>query len=236
MGQILMVYGGTGSGKSTFAVNLGTALAKQNKIVTILNCDMNVGSLQIFFGETIDNTIGIPLVFSDKTEMPDKFIKQVTKTPNIYLLSCPNEKHDILSGEIDANAINTVLRKLSLFSDFVIIDGTSDLYNELTLRGLQKADKLFLCYKYTINHVKWHLSHIHTLERFGKDIVYVLNEHDNGLNETDFVNAAKIEYAYSLPDVQDARFLENEGTPIYTAGKRYSKYISEIDKIAISLI
>lgn len=237
MGQILTVYGAGGSGKSTFAVNLAAALAKQNKIVTIMNCDMNVGSLQIFFGETIDNTIGIPLVFRDKTEIPDKFIKQVTRIPNIYLLSCPNELHDILSGEIEANAINMVFRKLSLSSDFLIIDCTSDLYNELTLRGIQKADKLFLCYKITINHLKWHQSHIHTIERFAKPVTYILNEHDNGCSTNDFASTSQIDYAYTLPDIYEARFLENEGTPIYTiGGKRYSKYTAQIDEIVATLL
>lgn len=236
MGQILTVYGAGGSGKSTFSVNLATALAKQNKIVTIINCDKNVGSLQIFFGETIDSSIGIPLVFSDKTEMPDKYIKQVEKLPNIYLLSCPNEMRDIISGEIEAASIQTAIRKLSLTSDFVILDCTSDLYNELTLRGLQKADKLFLCYKMTINHVKWHMSHAHTIERFGKEIIYVLNEHDNGLTENDFADASKIEYAYHLPNVYEASFLENEGSPIYLEGKRHARYVSEIDRIVATLL
>lgn len=236
MGQIIAIHGAGSSGKSTFAVNLATALAQQDKIVTIVNCDMNVGSLQTFFGETIDSTLGIPLVFTDKAEMPDRFIKQVGKIPNIYLLSCPNEKYDLLSGEIEASAINAVFRKLSLFSDFVIIDCTSDLYNELTLRGLQKADKIFLCYRYTINHLKWHQSHIHTFERFSKPIIYVLNEHDNGCLDTDFISASKIEYAYRLPDIYEARFMENEGSPMQLGGKRYAKYTDEIKKIAATLI
>lgn len=235
MGKILTVYGPSGSGKSTFAVNLAEALAAREKLVAIVNCDINVGSLQVFFSETIENDMGILTALADKAEQPDKYLKQVAKKKNIYLLSCPNEQYDIQSvARLEKTPVENLLRKLSISLDYLIVDCTPDLVNGLTIKGIRMADYMFMCYQSTIKNCLWHNSHINTIKQLTDgEIISVLNEYNAGCTVPAFTQATGIEISAFLPVVANASFLENQGKTIWDEHGKYTvKYKAAVKRIA----
>lgn len=234
MGKIVAVTGMNGGGKTTFSANLACSLAFKEKVVVILAAELNYGVLQNFFGTAIENDKGTIASFSDKTEQPEKMLTQCSKiNENIYLMSIPNDSYEVHTEGLEELKVEQLIRRLSIISDYLIIDCTSDLYNGITIMGIEKANYVYCLYKSTSSGVLWHRSMMPIISQLTDgQILKIVSEHQLGCEPNAFIKTADIEVHACLPNVISAPILENIGKPIYfdkdKISQRYHKIIYEI--------
>jgi len=238
MGKIIAVTGLEGAGKSTFAVNIALALAAKQKVVVLMAAQLNYGTIQLHFGEEIKTDKGIFASFTDKTGQPEKFLTQCKAEENIYLFGVPNETYEPYVSAIEDTALSNIFRKLSVASDFLIVDGTSGLYNPITILALDRAHIVFDISTISAKACLRIQSIKDTLSRLcGEQMRWIISEQNPGCDTDKFLSACKIEpYAY-LPEVPHAWSLECMAKQIYKDKSRKSgKYKRVIDDIARELI
>lgn len=119
MGKTILICSGKGgSGKTTFASNLGAVLSKRGAKVLIL--DMNVGlrNSDIYLG--MENSILFDLgdVFSGMCNAQKAIIRH-DLCDNLFLLSCPQYRE--IDG-ISASHMRTLYARLKKDFDFVLVD------------------------------------------------------------------------------------------------------------------
>lgn len=233
MGKIITIYGAPGTGKTTLAANIAGILAEQENVVCIVNADINCGSIQTFFGESVGLSESVFRALQDNTEQYNRYFVQIEKKPNIYLLSAPNETYSVQTTQMPKEQIFPLMRKVSSIFDYVIVDATSDLLNGITLTGIAFSDFLLWCHKSTINCCLFQKSHTAVLSQLAQNNTFnIINEHDIGCTIQDFLRSSEMSPDIILPDVADAAFLENQGRLIVdNRGKAQERYRNNILKI-----
>lgn len=241
MGKIVTVVGPSGSGKTTFAVNLACSLAQRQQVVIIVECNYVNGGIQVFFGENIPNDLGIFAAVNDRSEQYDKYLVQCRNVhENIYLLGVPNDMAELyLGGFMDA-PVETMLRKLMLKCDYLIIDTKPDIHNGLTIMGMVKADSIYYITKPTIEAGMFYKAHIGIYKQLSEaEFKVVVSKHDAGVQTGEFLEALEIGCQAEFEHVEEAAFFENLGQPICMqkrAGKSAEKYKVQMESIAEKLI
>jgi len=238
MGKIIAVTGLEGAGKSTFAVNLSLALASKQKVVILVAAQLNYGTIQLHFGEEIGTDKGIFASFTDRTDQPEKFLVQCRINDNLYLFGVPNETYEPYVSSVEDTVLTNIFRKLSVASDFLIVDGTSGLHNPVTILALDRAQTVFdistvsskACLR--IQAIK------DTFKSLCSDETrWIVSTQTPGCDMEKFLTACKIKPAAYLPEVPHAWSLESMARQIYTDKNRKSrKYKKVIDDIARELI
>lgn len=72
--KIIAVWGGSNSGKTTFAVNLACALSTRDQLVGLISSNLTFGELQIFFGQSVPPEKGLFKALSeDNPNIGEKF-------------------------------------------------------------------------------------------------------------------------------------------------------------------
>ena len=238
MGKIIAVTGLEGAGKSTFAVNTALSLAAKQKVVIIMAAQLNYGTIQLHFGEEIKTDKGIFASFTDKTDQPEKFLTQCKAEENIYLFGVPNETYEPYVSSIEDTVLSNIFRKLSVAADYLIVDGTSGLYNPVTILALDRANIVFDISTISSKACLRIQSLKDTLGRLcGDEIHWILSEHDPGCDTDKFLAACKIKPSAYLPEVPQAWSLECMAKQIYKDQSRKSrKYKKVIDDIVNELI
>lgn len=241
MGKIITVTGPSGSGKTTFAVNLACSLAQRQQVVIIVECNYENGGIQVFFGANIPNNLGIFVAVNDRSEQYDKYLVQCRNVhENIYLLGVPNDMAEVyLGGFMDA-PVETMLRKLMLKCDYLIIDTKADIHNGLSIMGMVKADSIYYIIKPTIEAGMFYKAHIGIYKQLSDvEFKVVVSKHDEGVQTDEFLSVIETGCEAELEDVPEAAFFENLGEPICMqkrAGKSAEKYKVQLDRIAENLI
>lgn len=225
MGQIIAVTGMGGCGKTTFAANLACSLAEREKVVAILSAEVNFGTIQTFFGESIENSKGIMASFTDKAEQPERMLTQCGKVhDNIYVMAIPNENYEIHIPELnktEKEKIEQIIRRLSIISDYLIVDCTSDLYNPISMLGINKAHFVCCAYKITSNAVLWHHGIMPTIMQLTSGHIYsIISEHQKGCRPDDFLKTVNMEDIVSLPNIDNMPIFENIGIPLYFSNEK----------------
>lgn len=239
MGKIIAVSGMSSTGKTTFSANLACGLAEKEKVVIILAAELNFGTIQGFFGETIENGKGTLESLLDKTEQPEKMLTQCKLNENIYLMAVPNENYELHTEGLEELKVEQLIRRLSLISDYLIIDCTADFHNGITIMGLEKAHHIYCLYRATSSAVLWHQSAMPVISQLAAGKIYmVISEHQMGCQPNAFIKAADIDAHAFLPNIEVAAILENIGRLLYVdkdkTCQKYRKVIADIAKNIIS--
>lgn len=235
MGQIITVFGSPGSGKSTVAANLASALASLDKVVMIVGAELNYGSIQTFFSTKIEKEKGTFAALADQSEQPEKYLTQTEAEKNIYLLAAPNNTFEVFTGELEVTVVARIFRKLSIASDYLIIDATSDLYNGLTLMGLRDADYVITVQRATVTCALWHQSMLPLIRQLSDGtVIETVADYLAGIHVFEYTDTAGIDDPILLSDVPEAVYYEIIGKPVYQQSKmskQHNKYAQAIDVI-----
>lgn len=123
MGQIICItLGKGGTGKSSFAVNCGAALARNGRSVLLIDADTGLRSLDLMLGVSDSVIYDLGDVLAGSSE-PVKAIVE-TAEPGLSLLSAPQTDMDEAPEE---EAFARLCKGLSHYYDIVMIDSPAGI-------------------------------------------------------------------------------------------------------------
>lgn len=232
--KIITVWGKDNSGKTTFAVNLGCALAKRDKLVGLISSNLIYGDLQVYFGQNITTEKGLfHAINDDNPNVGEKFL-EAEESRNLFFLSIPNHYTGLLCDSISLQNVDRLISASSLLFDILIIDGSGDLTNPISGVGLWMAEKVYTLYKPSASAPMWQKG----VEDFVRELhvadkqINIVQSPNGEFDDKVFKGLLDIPLKYELPFVKCAGELENAGTPIYLyndrACKRYSTVLNKI--------
>lgn len=140
--EIFTFYGPKGGlGKTTFVVNLAIALARLNKKILVLDCDLQFGDVATVSG--IDNKATIAELLQ---EQPNPNINMIRKyllyhKTGINILAAP--KNVEYAEKITTEHIEKILSTVRPYYDYILID-TSDSFNEVLLQCCEQSSEIFM--------------------------------------------------------------------------------------------
>lgn len=140
MTKIILFLGKEGSGKTTLANSFASVMSK-NVNTLLISANTNYGISQKMLNTTIDSDENIYLAFINSFD-ENKYFKRVSESKKLYV-SGMSDYDDItawheIQNNILENEIDNLLDR-NLF-DFIIVDGTSNIADDLTYPFVKKAD------------------------------------------------------------------------------------------------
>ena len=136
--KIITVWGANGSGKTTVAVNLASAIAERNLMVGVISSKLYYGEIQGFFGKRVEADKGLYRAISNGSKTRNMFVE--TNNPNLYFLSVQNGFDGMLLTATTGDSIQELLKDASIRFDYIIIDGDEELNNPISSVGLTMSD------------------------------------------------------------------------------------------------
>lgn len=130
MGKVLLIASGKGgTGKTMFAVNFGATLANRGKSVVILDLDMGLRNLDLYFG--LENRVVYDVfdVLTGVCRIKQALIKD-KRFDNLCVMASPPAKDD---GTLTPLHMKVLCEKLKNTFDYVIIDSPSGIDDGLVL-------------------------------------------------------------------------------------------------------
>lgn len=130
MGKVLLIASGKGgTGKTMFAVNFGATLANKGKSVVILDLDMGLRNLDLYFG--LENKVVYDVfdVLTGVCRIKQALIRD-KRFDNLYVMASPPSRDD---GSLTPLHMKVLCEKLKNKFDYVLIDAPSGIDDGLVL-------------------------------------------------------------------------------------------------------
>lgn len=196
---IASVKGGTG--KTTTALNLAGTYSLLNKKTLILDFDLYSGGIALSLDIDIKTDLyklAYDMSVNDYKNIDDYILKY-----NEYIDIIPAPKDPRYASKIETKYINTILKKVNVKYDVVIID-TNHFLDAANLILFDKSDTIM----YVMNNSPLDLKNLKSMLAIHKDMerenyIVVLNESNTKLNEMftnyDIKNIIKNDINYIIP-------------------------------------
>lgn len=234
--KIIAVWGGSNSGKTTFAVNLACALSTRDQLVGLISSNLTFGELQIFFGQSVPPEKGLFKALSeDNPNIGEKFT-EYGESKNLFFLSVPTRYTGLLCDAVTLEEVERMINAASLVFDILVVDGTAEVTNPVSGVGLWLADKIFTLHKPSIAAQMWHQGVADFIRELhiGEKQTHILLAPNGEFDDRTYRSMIDVPFAYELPYIKRAGELENAGTPIYffrdKTCRRYGKVLEQIAK------
>ena len=154
MAKIIPVVGSPGSGSTTLAVQLALHCSEKKETVCLILTDPMLPPRSYLLKESQTNSLGFLLSFPDLSE------KQIlasmdAATDSIGVLGYATGDRLQDFPVPSTVACETLLKKLSMCTDTIILDVGSRLTDKLTITALEQADAVVVCVDGTIKSAAW---------------------------------------------------------------------------------
>lgn len=164
--KVITVNGTSGSGKTTFLVNLAITLARSyNKKVLIIDLDTITASVDKFVDISIFNKNVITNLDTDKKcvlnyladsieknnfdfDVLTQSVMQYQKQKNVFVLT-GNTSMFVCQNVLNTNHYSKILEKAKEMYDYIVIDTNSCLFLDSTKWSLQNADIIYYLFEGT---------------------------------------------------------------------------------------
>jgi len=235
-GRIVTVFSPKGgTGKTSIATNLATALAKHEQRRTLLlDLDLQFGDAAIMLGLEPEKTI-YDLVSAPGELDPEKLAGYTTRHPSgLDILPAPLRPED---AELVTEAkIGRLLEVARTSYDVIIVD-TSPFFHGPMLATLDQTDELMLVCSLdvpTIKNVRLSLQTLELLSFPMKKVHLVLNRANTkvGMKESEVETALERKIRYQVPSDRAVPVSINRGTPVVLAdaGADFSTALRDVAK------
>ena len=235
-GKIIAVWGGSNSGKTTFAVNLACALSTRDRLVGLISSNLTHGDLQVFFGQSVPSQKGLfHALNEDNPNIGEKFT-EYAESKNLFFLSAPTHYTGLLCDAVTLREVERMMNAAALVFDILIVDGAAEVTNPVSGVGLWLADRIYTLHKPSIAAKMWHegvadfVRELHIAEKQ----IHILQLPNGEFDDKTYRSMTELPFAYELPYIKRAGELENAGTPIYffrdRTCRRYGKVLEQIAK------
>ncbi len=232
--KIYTVWGGNNSGKTTFAVNLACALARQDKLVGLISSNLICGELQTYFGEGVSAEKGIFEALIKESPNIGEMFSECGQSKNLFYLCVPTLYSGLLCDTVGILNVERLLNSASLVFDMLIIDGASEINNPISSVGLWLADRIFILHRPSIRAQLWYRSVSEFIRELhiGDKQIHILRTSNGDFDDRLYQTMTELPFPWELPYVKRAGELENAGTPLYffrdRSCRRYSKVLGQI--------
>lgn len=236
--KIIAVWGGSSSGKSTFATNLACALSARGRLVGLISANLVFGELQIFFGRNVPPEKGLFRALSeDNPNIGEKFVES-GESKNLFFLSAPTRYSGLFCDTVTLAQVEQMLNAASVAFDILVIDGATELTNPVSSVGLWLAEEICTLHRPSIAARMWHqgvsdfVRELHIAEKQ----IHILLAPGGEFDDQTYRDMTGLSFPFELPYVKRASELQNAGTPLYFhrdwACRHYGKVLEQIaDKI-----
>ncbi|MGF6376125.1 septum site-determining protein MinD [Clostridiales Family XIII bacterium PM5-7] len=130
MGKVLLIASGKGgTGKTMFSTNLGATLAKQNKSVVILDMNLGLRNLDLFFGLENNVVYDVYDVMTGVCRIKQALIKD-KRFNNLYLMAASPIRDD---GRLTPLHMQVLCEKLKNLYDYIIVDAPAGIDDGLVI-------------------------------------------------------------------------------------------------------
>lgn len=130
MGKVYLVASGKGgTGKTMFAVNFGATLAKRGHSVVIVDFDLGLRNLDLYFGLENNVVYDVYDVLTGFCRIKQALIRD-KRFESLYIMAASPEKND---GTLTPLHMKVLCDKLKNLYDYVIIDAPSGIDDGLVL-------------------------------------------------------------------------------------------------------
>jgi len=130
MGKVFLIASGKGgTGKTMFAANFGATLAKRGNQVVIVDLDLGLRNLDLYFGMENKVVYDVYDVLTGVCRIRQALIKD-KRFENLYIMAASPTKDD---GTLSPLHMKVLCRKLSAQFDYIIIDAPSGIEDGLVL-------------------------------------------------------------------------------------------------------
>lgn len=138
MGKVIMSASGKGgTGKTTFAANLGAALAMRGKLTVLVDMDMGLRNLDVALGLESSIVYDVSDILDGSCSLDEAVIKD-SRYENLYFIPSPQTKD---ASSVSADEAEKLWKRLSERFDFCIIDAPAGLEGgfKYALNGADEA-------------------------------------------------------------------------------------------------
>lgn len=234
MKKIYVIWGGSNSGKTTFAVNLACDLSQRECLVGLISSNLVYGDLQIFLGRSVPSEKGLFHALHEDTPNVGEFFTGCENSKNLFCLSAPTHYTGLLCDNVTLQGVERMMTAATLVFDVLIVDGAAEIGNPVSSVGLWMAEKIYTLHKPSIAGQAWHqgvTDFVRELHIAGKQI-HILRTPDGDFDSKAYRELTGLSFGYELPHVKRAGELENAGTPICFSPdrgcRRYGRIVGKI--------
>lgn len=130
MGKVYVVSSGKGgTGKTMFAVNFGSMLAKRGKSAVLIDLDMGLRNLDLYFGLENNVVYDVHDVLTGMCRIKQALIRD-KRFDDLYIMASSPERDD---GYLTPLHMKVLCEKLKNIYDYVIIDAPSGIDDGLVI-------------------------------------------------------------------------------------------------------
>ena len=154
MAKLLAVIGCPGSGSTTLATQLALYCTKQKETVSLVFADPVLPPKSYLIRNPKQSSLGTLLSSTDLSEKQIlSAMDAVTDSLGVLGYACGDRLHHFPAPS--STTCTTLLKKLSLCSDTVIVDIGSRLEDKLAMTALEQADMVVAVIDGTLKSVAW---------------------------------------------------------------------------------
>lgn len=142
MGKVIVVASGKGgTGKTMFSVNLGATLAKMGRTVVMIDLDMGLRNLDLYFGLENNVVYDVQDVLTGVCKIKQALIKD-KNFYGLYLMAASPDRSD---GYLTPLHMKVLCDKIKAEYDYVIIDAPSGIDDGLVLAAAGADEAIIVC-------------------------------------------------------------------------------------------
>ncbi len=124
MGEIILIASGKGgTGKTTAAANIGTALAKSGKLTALVDMDMGLRNLDVALGLENEAVYDVLDIIDGACSVDDALIKDL-RCENLYFIPAPQTR---AAADLDESKFTALWDTLRNRFDYCIIDAPAGI-------------------------------------------------------------------------------------------------------------
>jgi MinD-like ATPase involved in chromosome partitioning or flagellar assembly len=226
--KLITVWGAPGSGKTTVAVNLAAALAKEDTVL-LISSNLWFPEIQLHYGQVVKEENSLARLTREGFELYELFtpVKGMT---NLQLLTLPDDYVNLFGDYMNKQLADSLFQQLDRYRfASIVVDGSAMPDNALSTIALSHATTILHVCRPNVSGLFWRraMQHLRDALSLDKKTLYIANCPDNSLLY------GEIEPDYELPYVEQMEQYLSQNKTAFAANQR--KYAARIKDIAAAV-
>ena len=226
--KIIVTWGAPRAGKTTLAVNLAAALAKEDTVL-LVSSNLWFPELQLHFGQVVKEENSLARLTREGFELYELFTP-VKGMANLQLLTLPDNYSQLFGDYMNHELASSLFQQLERYRfAHIIVDGSAAPDNPLSTLALHQAQTVLHLCRPVVTGLFWYraIRPLRDALSLDKKSLYIANCPDNGKLY------GEIEPDFELPEVEQMEQYLSQNRTAFAANQR--KYAGRVKEIAAEL-